>query len=145
MADLDLTKIQSTSLNPGFMNNDEYLGSFVINGSFSGGSKIITKTITLPTDTDIADIIFKGRSDGGFAFPTNNPRPNGAWFKAGVVYVRGDDAGAGYNNWPVAFRVYASISGDQLTLVAASFKQFIANLTLTAETVSYKIVDYSVF
>ena len=145
MADLDLTKIQSTSLNQGFKNNDEFSGSFTIDGSFNGGSKIITKTITLPNDTDIADIIFKGRSDGGFAFSTDNPRPNGAWFKAGLVFVRGDDAGAGYSNYPVPFRVYASISGNQLTLMAAAFKQFIANLTLTSETVEYKIVDYSVF
>lgn len=141
----DLTKLQSTTLRPGFKNNDEYSGSFNISGSFSGTSKIITQSITLPTGTDIADVIFRGRADGGFDFPTDNPRPNSAWFKRGVVYARGDDAGAGYVNTPVDFRVYASISGNQLILTAAAFKTYIANLSLTTETIYYKIIDYSVF
>lgn len=145
MAEPDLTKLQSTSLTPGFKNNDEYTGSFVIDGTFNTGSKIITKTITLPSGTDIADIMFQGRANGGFVIPTDDPRPNAAWFKQGRVWARVDDAGAGYTNYPQPFLVYASISGNQLTLYAASFKQFVANLTISPETVNYKIVDYSVF
>lgn len=142
---MDITKLQSITLLPGFKNNDEADGSFNISGSFSGGSKIITQQIQLPDNTDIADIIFKGRANGGFSIATDDPRDNNGWFKRGRVWVRGDDGGAGYTNHPVPFQVYASISGNTLTLTAASFKTYDANLALTAETVYYKIVDYSVF
>ena len=141
----DITKLQSITLLPGFKNNDEATGSFQISGSFNTGSKIITQDIILPDNTDIADILFKGRANGGFSIPTSDPRDNNGWFKRGKVWVRGDDAGAGYTNQPIPFGVYASISGNVLTIYAASFKQYVANLTLTAETVEYKVIDYSVF
>lgn len=142
---VDLTKLQSTTTVPAFKNNDEFSGSFTIDGSYNSGSKVITKQITLPNGTDIADIIFQGRADGGFVIPTDDPRPNDAWFKRGVVYARVDDAGAGYTNYPMPFLISASISGNTLTISATSFKQFIANLTITPEVVNYKIIDYSVF
>lgn len=142
---LDLTKVQSTTTQPGFKNNDEYEGSFTISGSFNGQSKQVTTTITLPDNVDIADIMFKGRADGGFSISTGEARPNDAWFKRGRVYVRGDDSGAGYTNYPVGFILNASISGNQLTISANAFKTFVANLSLTSETVYYKLVDYSVF
>lgn len=145
MTNPDLTKLQSTSLVPGFKNNDEFTGSFTIDGTFFSGSKVITKTIELPNGTDIAEVIFQGRADGGFVIPTDDPRPNNAWFKRGVVWVRVDDAGAGYTNYPQPFLISASISGNTLTLKATSIKQFVANLTITAEVVQYKIIDYSVF
>lgn len=141
----DLTKLQSTSLNQGFKNNAEYTGSFVLSGSFNSGSKEITTVITLPANVVIADILFKGRADGGFDFSTGDPRPNGAWFKRGLVWARTDDAGAGYTNYPIPFIIGASISGNQFTISANAFKQFIANLTITGETVYYKVIDYSVF
>ena len=143
--DPDLDKLQSTTLKPAFKNNDEFEGSFVLDGTFNSTSKLITKVITLPDDTDIADIIFRGRADGGFDFSTGDPRPNGAWFKRGSVWARTDDAGAGYTNYPMPFRINASISGNQLTITAAAFKTFVANLTITSELVYYKIIDYSVF
>lgn len=139
---IDLTKLQSTSLVPGFKNNDEYEGSFTISGTYSGQSMVITKVITLPDNTDIADILFQGRADGGFDLPTGNPRPNSAWFKAGRVYARAN--GSGYSNYPMDYLVYGSISGNQLTLTAASARQFLGTLTISAEVVNYKIIDYSV-
>lgn len=141
----DITKLQSYSLDPAFKNNDEYDGSFVLSGSFSGDSKIITQDITLPTDSDIVDILFKGRADGGFGASTGDPRPNTSWFKRGAVWARTDDAASGYNNYGMPFYISASISGNILTINASAFKTFIANLTITSETVYYKIVDYSVF
>ena len=140
----DLTKLQSTTLKPAFKNNDEFSGSFNLSGTFNSTSKLITKVIDLPDGTDIADIIFKGRANGGFAIPTGDPRDNDAWFKRGSVWARTDDAPS-YVNYPMPFRINASISGNQLTITAAAFKQFVANLTITSETVYYKIIDYSVF
>lgn len=142
--DPELDKLQSTTLKPAFKNNDEYTGSFNITGTMSAGSKIITKVIDLPDGTDIADVIFKGRADGGFGVPTGDPRPNGAWFKRGSVWARTDDSPT-YVNYPMPFRINASISGNQLIITAAAFKTFTANLTITSETVYYKIIDYSVF
>ncbi|MCA9325521.1 hypothetical protein KDA23_05675 [Candidatus Saccharibacteria bacterium] len=144
MADPDLTKLQSTTLNPAFKNNDEYTGSFNLTGTMSAGSKIITKTITLPDNVEIADILFKGRANGGFGIPTGDPRPNDAWFKRGAVWARTDDSPS-YVNYPMPFDISASISGDQLTITASAFKTFTANLTITSETVYYKVIDYSVF
>lgn len=142
---VDLTRLQSTTLVPGFKNNDDYQGSFTISGAFPGQGIVLSKQIKLPSGTDIADIIFQGRADGGFAFPTDNPRPNSAWFKRGVVYARVDDPVAGYSNYPQPFDIYASINGDILTIYASSYKQYVANLTITAEVINYKIIDYSVF
>lgn len=141
----DLSKLHSTTIKPAFKNNDEFSGSFNISGTFNSTSKLITQVITVPDGTDIADIIFKGKADGGFAFSTGDPRPNDAWFKRGAVWARTDDSGAGYTNYPMPFRINASISGNQLTITAAAFKTFIANLTITSEPVYYKIIDYSVF
>jgi len=145
MADPDLTKLQSTSLNQGFKNNAEYTGSFVLSGSFSDGSKEITQSITLPANVVLADVLFQGRADGGFAIPTDDPRPNAAWFKRGNVWARTDDSGAGYTNYPMPFILGARIEGNQLIISANAFKTFIANLTITSETVYYKVIDYSVF
>lgn len=141
----DLTKLQSVTLKQGFKNNDEYSGSFTIGGTFYTGSKIFTKQIILPSDTDIADIIFQGRADGGFVIPTNDPRPNNAWFKRGLVYARVDDSSVGYDNYPQPFAIGASISGNVITISATSFKQFVANLDITDEVIQYKVIDYSVF
>lgn len=140
---VDLTKLKSTSLAPAFKNNDESAGSFVIGGSFNTISKIVTKTISLPDGTDEVDIMFRGRADGGFSIPTNNPRDNDGWFKRGVVYVRSD--GGGLTNYPMPFNITARVKNNILTIEAVSFKQFVANMTLTDETVHYRVLDYSVF
>lgn len=140
---VDLTKLKSTTLVPGFKNNDEFSGSFAINGSFNSGTRVVTKTITLPDGTDEVDIIFKGRANGGFAIPTDEPRSNSAWFKRGSVFVRAD--GSGYNNFPMRFDISARIKDNILTIQATALKQFEANLSLTSETVQYKLIDYSVF
>lgn len=140
---IDLTKLQSTTQNQAFKNNDEFSGSFVIGGSFNTQTIQFAATINVPTGTDIADIMFQGRADGGFAFASGEPRPNAAWFKRGSVFVRAD--GDGLTNSPTAFLLSARIQGNTLIIIATSYKQFVANLYLTPETVQYKLVDYSVF
>lgn len=140
---VDLTKLQSTTLRQSFKNNGVYTGSFVISGTMTGSSMQITRQITLPANVSIADILFQGRADGGFDFPTGDPRPNSAWFKRGVVNVRAN--GSGYVNYPMPFIIGARIDGNILTLTATTFRQFTGNLTLTAETVNFKVIDYSVF
>jgi len=143
---VDLTKLQSTTLNQSFKNNGIYTGSFNISGNYTSGSMQITQQIVLPANVVIADIIFQGRADGGFTFPTGDPRPNAAWFKRGRVYARGDSTdGSGYSNWPVDFIIGARINGNILTLTATSFRQYTGNLAITAEPVSFKVIDYSVF
>ena len=144
--DPELTELQSTTLNPGFKNNDEFSGSFNITGNYTTQSLVITHTVTVPSGTDIADIVFQGRADGGFGISTGDPRPNDAWFKRGRVWARGDSTdGSGYSNHPVDFLLEASISGTTLTIKASSTRQYTGNLAITSETVQYKLIDYSVF
>lgn len=143
---VDLTKLKSTSLVPAFKNNDESSGSFTLSGTWasSAPSKILTKTIQLPSGTDIADVMFKGRADGGFSSPTNDPRDNDAWFKRGAVWAATNDGGS-LNNYPTRFLLAASVADDVLTITATANRQYTGTLTITSETVYYKIIDYSVF
>lgn len=143
---VDITKLQSTTLQSTFKNNGVYSGSFTINGSYNTGTKQVVATIQLPNNVRDVDIIFQGRADGGFLFPTGDNRPNSAWFKRGRVWARGDSTdGSGYSNYPLDFYIGATISGDTLILTATSFRQFTGNLAITNEVVSYKVIDYSVF
>lgn len=143
---VDLSKLQSTTLNQSFKNNAEYTGSFNISGNYTSSTMQVTRQIVLPANVVIADIVFQGRANGGFAFDTGEARPNAAWFKRGRVYARGDSTdGSGYSNWPVDFIIGALISGNVLTLTAISSRQYTGNLAITAEPVQYKVIDYSVF
>lgn len=139
----DLTKLQSTSLVQSFKNNRIYSGSFTISGTWASGSIQIVHQVTLPANVTIADIIFQGRADGGFAIPTGNPRPNSAWFKRGVVNARVDMSG--FNNQPQPFMIGARIDGNVLTITATAFRTYTGTLTISPEVVQYKVIDYSVF
>lgn len=138
----DLTKLQSYSETPSFKNLNEYPGSFVISGTVTAGANLITHIFSLPVQPEISDIVFFGRGDQGFSTPdfTTSPRPSDTWFKQGAIFVRGD--GTGYSNYPVPFVITAQLVGNQLTISALCVIQFTATLTLTPETVLYKVVDY---
>lgn len=138
----DLTKLQYHTGYNTFKNNAVYTGTYSITGSTSGGTNIRQFDITLARRPDIMDVIFNGATDTVFG---TDPRPATGWFKKGAVWVRGDNAGAGYTNYPTPWEVYTSLNGLTLTVTLLYSQQFTPALTLTPETLSYKIVDYSVF
>lgn len=140
---IDVQKLIMLSELQGYKNNNIYTGSFNISGSYNGTSKVVNKTITLPSNVSNVDIVFKGRANGGFSVSTGDPRPNSSWFKRGAVWVRG--SGSGYTDTPLPFEISAKINGDKLTITAASYRQFFGSLSLKTESVSYRVVDYSSF
>jgi len=138
----DLTKLQYHTGYNTFKNNAVYTGSTSISGSTSGGTNVRTFDVTLARRPDIMDVIFNGATDTVFG---SDPRPAGGWFKKGAVWVRGDNGGAGYVNYPTPWLVYTSLNGLVLTITMLYSQTFTPALTLTPTTLSYKIVDYSVF
>lgn len=138
----DLTKLQYHTGYNTFKNNAVYTGSTSISGSTSGGTNVRTFDVTLARRPDIMDVIFNGATDTVFG---SDPRPADGWFKKGAVWVRGDNGGAGYVNYPTPWLVYTSLNGLVLTITMLYSQTFTPALTLTPTTLSYKIVDYSVF
>jgi len=138
----DLTKLQYHTGYNTFKNNAVYTGNYSISGSTAGGTNTRTFDITLARQPDIMDVIFNGPTDTVFSA---DPRPATGWFKKGPVWVRGDNGGAGYVNYPTPWLVYTSLSGLVLTVTLVYSQQFSSALTLTATNMSYKVVDYSVF
>lgn len=138
----DLTKLQYHTGYNTFKNNAVYTGSYTISGSTAGGTNVKSFDITLARRPDIMDVIFNGATDTVFA---SDPRPADGWFKKGAVWVRGDNSGAGYVNYPCPFVVYTSLNGLVLTVNMIFSQQFSPALTLTPTPITYKIVDYSVF
>lgn len=137
---VDLTKLALHSSYSAFKNNDLATGSFSISGTTSGGLNTRTETVNLGLTPDLADVIFSGRSS-----PLND-RPSSAWFKnVGPVYVAGDNAGEGYNDFDTTWLITYRIDGSNLVITAYYPQQFTASLTLQAETINYRVVDYSVF
>jgi hypothetical protein len=140
---LDLTKLQSHTGYNTFKNNAVYTGSTTISGVTTAGTNIRTFDVTLARRPDIMDVIFNGLTDAsGFGL---DPRPNNGWFKKGAVWVRGDNAPAGFTNYPTPWLVYTSLNGLTLTITMLYSHTFSDMLTLTTTTLNYKIVDYSVF
>lgn len=140
---LDLTKLQYHTGYNTFKNNAVYTGSTSISGSTNPGSNIRTFDVTLARRPDIMDVVFNGATESaGFGL---DPRPANGWFKRGAVWVRGDNAGAGYNNYPTPWLVYTSLNNLTLTITMFYSQTFTPSLTLTTTPLSYKIVDYSVF
>lgn len=138
----DLTKLQYHTGYNTFKNNAVYTGNTSISGSTSGGTNTRTFDVTLARRPDIMDVIFNGATDTVFS---SDPRPTAGWFKRGAVWVRGDNAGAGYTNYPTPWLVYTSLNGLVLTITMLYSQTFTPALTLTPTPLSYKIVDYSVF
>jgi hypothetical protein len=141
----DLTKFSLHSDYPAFKNNSVYTGSFVISGTANVGLNTRTATVVLEDTPDFTDILFSGRADSGFGSSASWPdaRPSAGWFKQGYVYVRGD--GGAFSNYPTVWRVNAEFSGATLTITARCRLDFDTALSLTSETVTYRLVDYSVF
>jgi hypothetical protein len=138
----DLTKLQYHTGYNTFKNNAVYTGTATISGSTSGGTNVRTFDVTLARRPDIMDVIFNGATDTVFG---SDPRPAGGWFKKGAVWVRGDNGGAGYVNYPTPWLVYTSLNNLTLTITMLYSQTFTPALTLTATPLSFKIVDYSVF
>ena len=138
----DLTKLQYHTGYNTFKNNSVYTGSYSITGTTVPGTNTRQFNISLARQPDIMDVIFNGATDTVFA---SDPRPAAGWYKKGAVWVRGDNAGAGYTNYPTPWVVYTSLTGLTLTVTLLYSQQFTPALTLTPETLQYKIVDYSVF
>lgn len=138
----DLSQIILHSNYPAFKNNTDYSGFFTISGVTAPGLNQQTTVVNLDNAPDIIDITFNGPTDTVFS---SDPRPSDGWFKQGAVWVRGDNPGAGYTNYPTPWVVYSSITGTQLTITVQYVQQFTAALTLTGTLAYYKLVDYSVF
>lgn len=137
----DLTKLAFHSGYNAFKNNNVYTGSFTISGTTAAGTNTVTATVPLDAAPDLTDVIFNGTAGGG----TLTRRPSAGWFKNGLVEVRGDNAGAGYTNYPTPWIITSKIDGSNLVITATYVQTFNDALTLTSTTVSYKLVDYSVF
>lgn len=143
----DLTKLQYHTGYNTFKNNAVYTGTYTISGTSTAGTNLKQFNITLARQPDIMDVIFNGASDTHWegTYGDQDPRPDSGWYKKGAIWVRGDDAGAGYTDYPTPWIVYTSLSGLTLTVSLVFSQQFIATLSLTPTVLSYKIVDYSVF
>lgn len=139
---LDLAKTQYHTGYNAYKNDNVYTGSYDITGSTSGGTNIRTTTVTLREIPDLLEVTFNGATDTVFG---SDPRPSDGWFKQGAIWVRGDNAGAGYVNYPTPWTVYSSISGNVLTITMINVQQFTPTLTLTATPLYYRIVDYSIY
>lgn len=145
---LDITKLQFISSRQTYKNNARYTGSYSISGSTVSGVNLKSTSITLDKVPDLVDITFNGPSGG--AFSISDPRPDNAWFKAiggsrGVpVYVRGDNSGAGYNNYGTMWYLSTSLVGAVLTINMVWVQQFTAGLTLTSTPIYYRVIDYSI-
>ena len=144
---VDLTKLVFHSGYPAFKNNNRFSGSFNITGSSASGTNQRTATFSLGLVPDMTDIIFNGASDTHWesGYGDNDPRPDDGWFKQGYVWVRGDNGGAGYNDYPTPWVISSKISGTDIIILATYVQTFVDALTLTSTPVSYRLVDYSVF
>lgn len=141
---VNLKKLILHSSYPAFKNNGLYKGSFVISGTVVPGTNIRSFTIPLPKAPDIGDLQFQGRGEVGFSTPNFqlSRRPTAGWFKSSFIFVRGDNAGMGYNNYPCLFTVGAQISGASILVTLTCVQQFGGTMTLTPETVNYRLADY---
>lgn len=137
---VDLTKLAFHSSYSAFKNEGLVTGSFTISGTTSGGVNTRTETVDLGRSPDLADVIFSGRSSA------LNDRPNDAWFKnVGPVYVLGDNVSEGFEDFETIWFITYKIDDSDLIITSYFPQQFTASLTLQAETINYRVVDYSVF
>lgn len=142
-ANIDVTKVLFDSRRFGFKNNHVYTGSFSISGTLHAGTAVFTENITLEESPDMTQIMINGPTDTSGS--DLDPRPGNAWFEEGYVWALGNDAGAGYTDYPMPFSFSSDINGNVVTLTFTAVQTFDASLVLTPITVYYRIVDYSVF
>lgn len=141
MSDPDLSKLIFISSVNAFKNNDAFSGSFSISGTVDGGTNTQTFSIQVPSTTDMASVIFNGPTD---TVSSLDPRPSDGWFTQGAVWVLGTGAGVG-SDYPTNWTLNSSISGTTLTVTANYVQQFVDPITLTATTVYFRLIDYSIF
>lgn len=140
---VDLTKVNADFNYNAFKNNHIYTGQFVINGNWVPGYQTVTFDVLLTETPDLVQATFNGPTDTVFA---SDPRPGNAWFKNGSVWVLGNNAPAGYTNYPIPYEMSAIMTGPRTaTINASSVSEIADTLVLTATTVYYRIIDYSVF
>lgn len=137
---IDLTKVIFDSRKPAFKNNNIYTGTITLGGSWTPGYNIQTFNVTLAEIPDMTVNTFQAPTD----WLGSDPRPDQFWFKDGYAWVRGDNGGAGYTNYPVPFRIYVAILGTTATITCTSVNQTATTLGLTSTVVHYRIIDYSV-
>lgn len=138
----DLTKLQSDFNLNALKNNAIYTGQFTISGSWTPGYQTITHEVVLPTKPDLVASEFNGPTDTVFG---SDPRPSAAWFKNGQVWVLGNNAPAGYTNYPIPYKMSTVITGNSAVINASSVSEISPTLVLTPTIVYYRIIDYSVF
>lgn len=138
----DLPKLILLSEKGAFKNNKIYEGAVTFGGTATPGTNFRTFVIPLEKVPDLLSGVFNGPTDTVFA---SDPRPGSAWFKRGYVWALGNDAGAGYTNYPTAWEVQLSINGANAIIKLTNIQQFTANLAITNTNLSYRILDYSVF
>lgn len=140
---VDLTKVNADFNYNAFKNNHIYTGQFNIVGSWTPGYQTQTHDVLLTETPDLVQATFNGPTDTVFG---SDPRPGEAWFKNGAVWVRGDNAGAGYTNYPIPYEMSAIMTGPRTcTINASSVSEIADTLTLTPTTVYFRVLDYSVF
>lgn len=138
----DLSKLILLSEKGAFKNNTVYDGTLAITGTAVAGVNTRSYTVPLSRVPDLLSGIFNGPTDTAFG---SDPRPGSAWFKKGYIWVLGTDSGAGYTNYPTAWSVELTISGQNAIIKLTYIQQFIATLSLNSTNFDYRILDYSVF
>ncbi len=138
----DLSKLVLLSEKGAFKNNNVYEGSFNITGLAVAGLNQVVFTVPLARVPDLVSALLNGPTDTVYG---SDPRPGNAWFKKGAIWVLGNDAGAGYTNYPTPWIPEVTISGANAIIKLTYVQQFVANLSLTSTPFSYRILDYSVF
>lgn len=142
MPEVDQSKVLFSSNTPAFKNNNIYTGTGTISGTVSAGISIFTVTVPLGETPDMVQIMLNGPTDTVFG---DDPRPGTGWFRDGYVWVRGDNHGAGYDNYLMPFKMNTYISGSSAIIEATLVSSISPVLTLTSTQYSYRIIDYSVF
>lgn len=118
-----------------FKNNNVYTGSFTISGTISGGSNTITKDVALDKTPDMLDVRVTGRAVSPML------RQTGEYFKPGQGLIAVPANSLGETYWYIS---YSMINGTTLRITASYGNQTTSSDTISsAQTVNYKIIDYS--
>lgn len=135
---IDLTKLILHTGYDAFKNNNVYTNSFVIGGSYNGVTEK-TFNFTLSSAPDIADVQFSAAS---MQYGPERPSPPAnSFIDAGGVLV---PASAPISA-DMLFLVATELTGTTLTFRCFGVTTTSGSGTLTDTTVSWRLVDYSVF
>lgn len=142
VSELDASKFSFHSLFPGFKNNNRIEGSFVINGSYDPGVNARTFSSTLSVQPDLSDIMYKsGSIEIGAPYASGTPIVvSNKWVQRGLVAV---PASGGLGT--LYFVISPELSGNTLTFRCYGINNTALSGSLTDATVSWRIIDYSVF